>query len=165
MGSLSLRLANATLLPYDVVKYATDLDAHFNHAKTQVSSYYSDFAGFKASTAAISSLHTTANLVAKAFEQRLKNEQISKTKAEELNAMLLDLEKSFLYAEGMPYGDWYKSLYASSDPFSGYASWILPGIQYQIEIQNKEELSQWDSIYAKAIRDLDEKLVDILEEI
>ncbi|MFD0930980.1 M28 family peptidase [Psychroflexus salinarum] len=165
MGTLSLRLANATLLPYDVVKYATDLDAHFNHAEEQVSSFYSDFAGFKASTAAISSLHTSANLVAKAFEERLKNQKISRKKTKKLNALLLDLEKSFLYSDGMPYGDWYKSLYASSDPFSGYASWILPGLQYQIEMQNKEKLSKWDEIYAKAIRDLDQKLVDILEKI
>ncbi|MBZ9626477.1 M28 family peptidase [Psychroflexus sp. CAK1W] len=165
MGTLSLRLANATLLPYDVVKYATDLDAHFNHAEEQVRGFYSDFAGFKASTAAISSLEATANLVAKAFSEQLESQTISKKEAKALNAKLLALEKSFLYPEGMPYGDWYKSLYASSDPFSGYASWILPGIQYQIELQNRDKLAQWDDIYAKAIRDLDQKLVDILVEL
>lgn len=164
MGTLSLRLANATLLPYDVVKYATDLDMHFKNAEEQVRGFYSDFAGFKASTAAISSLEATANLVEKAFSERLESQTIRKKEAKQLNAKLLALEKSFLYAEGMPYGDWYKSLYASSDPFSGYASWILPGIQYQIEMQNQAKLAQWDDIYAKAIRNLDQKLVDILEE-
>ncbi len=148
-----------------MVKYATDLDMHFDDAEEQVRSFYSDFAGFKASTAAISSLQATANLVEKAFSERLESQTISKRKAKKLNAKLLALEKSFLYAEGMPYGDWYKSLYASSDPFSGYASWILPGIQYQIELQNKDNLSEWDERYAKAIRDLDQKLVDILEEL
>lgn len=165
IGTLSLRLANATLLPYDVVKYATDLEMHFDNAEEQVRSFYADFAGFKTSTSAISSLNATANLVAKALEERIKSQKISKKKAKQLNAMLLELEKSFLDPEGMPYGDWYKSLYASSDPFSGYASWILPGIQYQIETQNKDDLSQWDESYAKAITNLNQKLEAILEEL
>ncbi|MBZ9650986.1 M28 family peptidase [Psychroflexus sp. CCL10W] len=165
MGTLSLRLANATLLPYDVVKYATDLEMHFDNAEEQVRSFYADFAGFKTSTSVISSLNATANLVAKALEERIESQKISKKKAKQLNAMLLDLEKSFLDPEGMPYGDWYKSLYASSDPFSGYASWILPGLQYQIETQNKDDLSEWDERYAKAITNLNQKLEAILEEL
>ena len=63
----------------------------------------------------------------------------------------------------MPYGDWYKSLYASSDPFSGYASWILPGLQYQIEMENKDELKAWDLTYSQAILDLNGKMIEILE--
>ncbi|NEV93327.1 M28 family peptidase [Psychroflexus sp. YR1-1] len=165
MGTLSLRLANAAILPYDVVKYATDLDMHFKNAEKQVRGFYSDFAGFKASTSAISSLEATANLVAKAFEEQLQNGNLSKKKTKRLNAKLLALEKSFLYDEGMPYGDWYKSLYASSDPFSGYASWILPGLQYQIEMENKDKLSVWDERYADAISHLNAKLVDIMESL
>ena len=65
----------------------------------------------------------------------------------------------------MPYGDWYKSLYASSDPFSGYASWILPGIQYQIETEATQDLKMWDDQYAKAIKELDDKLKDMLESL
>lgn len=165
MGTLSLRLANATLLPYDVVKYATDLEMHFGNAEEQVRSFYSDFAGFKTSSSAISSLNATAKLVAKALVERIKTQKINKKKAKQLNVMLLALEKSFLDPEGMPYGDWYKSLYASSDPFSGYASWILPGIQYQIETQNKTDLTLWDERYAKAITNLIQKLEAILEEL
>lgn len=165
MGTLSLRLANSKFIPYDVVKYASDLKMHFSNAEEQVRSYYFDFAGFKASTTAISSLETTANLVAKALEEQLESRKVNKKKAKRLNAMLLDLEKSFLHPEGMPYGDWYKSLYASSDPFSGYASWILPGIQFQIELGKKEELSKWDERYAEAILSLNKKLDEILIEL
>jgi N-acetylated-alpha-linked acidic dipeptidase len=165
MGTLSLRLANARLLPYDVVKYATDLELHFDNAEAQVKGFYSDFAGFQASRSAISSLGDTANLVAKAFEEQLKSGNLSKKRTKRLNAKLIALEKSFLDPEGMPYGDWYKSLYASSDPFSGYASWILPGLQYQIEMKDKDQLSDWDQRYANAIKDLNAKLVDIMESL
>jgi N-acetylated-alpha-linked acidic dipeptidase len=163
MGTLSLRLANAKLIPYDVVKYATDLEMHVQNAEKQVKGFYADFAGFKASSSAISSLNESASLVAKALEEQLEKQKISKKKAKQLNAQLLALEKSFLNPEGMPYGDWYKSLYASSDPFSGYASWILPGLQYQIEMKQKEDLKAWDMTYAKAILDLNGKMIEILE--
>jgi len=165
MGTLSLRLANARLHPYDVVRYATDLEMHFDKATEQVKKFSSDFAGFKASTSAISSLGKTANLVAKAFEEQLQSGNLSKKRTKRLNAKLMALEKSFLDPEGMPYGDWYKSLYASSDPFSGYASWILPGLQYQIEMENKDQLSDWDQRYANAINNLNAKLVDIMESL
>ena len=49
-------------------------------------------------------------------------------------------------------------LNASSDPFSGYASWILPGIEYELAIQRTKKLKEWDTRYAKAITDLAQKM-------
>jgi hypothetical protein len=46
-----------------------------------------------------------------------------------VNETLLSLEQAFQYAEGMPFGDQYRSLYASPTPFNGYASWMLPGLR------------------------------------
>jgi N-acetylated-alpha-linked acidic dipeptidase len=165
MGILSLRLANAELIPYDIERYATDLELHFENATQQVKSFYSDFTGFTASSQAISSLKLSTTSVAKALEKLLSTGNISKRQKNQLNAQLLALEKSFLDPKGMPYGDWYKSLYASSDPFSGYASWILPGIQYQIETEATQDLKMWDDRYAKAIKELDDKLKGMLESL
>ena len=58
----------------------------------------------------------------------------------------------------MYFGSWYKSLYVSTDPFSGYASWILPGIKYEVESKSTERLEEWDTRYAKAILDLSKKV-------
>lgn len=58
----------------------------------------------------------------------------------------------------MPFGPWYLSLYASSDPYSGYASWILPAIEYQIANSKTENLEHWDEVYANAILDLNQKV-------
>jgi N-acetylated-alpha-linked acidic dipeptidase len=73
----------------------------------------------------------------------------------------MSLEKSFIDPKGMYFGNWYRSLYASSDPFSGYASWVLPGIQYEIEIKNTERLQEWDDRYSQAILDLKRKMDDL----
>jgi N-acetylated-alpha-linked acidic dipeptidase len=162
MGTLSLRLANATLLPYDVVKYATDLEMHFKNAEKQVLTLQNDFEGFINSNEAIAQLKTTARAVEELLEMQLQTNNLSKKDAKALNKKLIALEKNFLYAEGLPFGDWFKSLYVSSDPFSGYASWILPAIQYQIETKDMSKLPYWDDQYANAINALNMSLEDIL---
>ena len=61
------------------------------------------------------------------MSKKLKNKKLK-----DLNSQLINLEKSFIDQKGMYFGSWYKSLYAGTDPFSGYASWVLPGIEYEI---------------------------------
>jgi N-acetylated-alpha-linked acidic dipeptidase len=68
--------------------------------------------------------------------------------------------------KGMYFGDWYKSLYVSTDPFSGYASWVLPGIRYDIEINKLDRMAEWDTRYAVALTSLNskvEKLIGLLQ--
>jgi N-acetylated-alpha-linked acidic dipeptidase len=75
-----------------------------------------------------------------------------------INKDLMSLEKSFIDPKGMYFGNWYRSLYASSDPFSGYASWILPGIKYETEMKSNDRLNEWDDRYSAAINDLKSKI-------
>ncbi len=82
-----------------------------------------------------------------------------------LNKQLIALEKSFISEKGMYFGSWYKSLYSSSDPFNGYASWILPGLEYEIALNSSERLKEWDDRYTKAINSLNTKMRRLNEEI
>ena len=59
----------------------------------------------------------------------------------------------------MYFGSWYKSLYSSSDPFSGYASWILPGLEYEIALKSSERLEEWEQRYVNAMRSLNDKML------
>lgn len=158
MGTLSLRLANAQILPYDVVRYATDLNIHFENAHKQVKAYSPQFEGFKNCEMAINKLKISAEKLTLAIEKAIHNNSFKKRTLKTINKHLLELEKSFLINEGLPFGDWYKSLYVSSDPFSGYASWILPAIQYQIESKDESKLSYWDEKYAEVINNLTTKI-------
>ncbi len=65
----------------------------------------------------------------------------------------------------MYFGRWYQSLYASSDPFSGYAAWILPGLEYEIALQSTQRLEEWDQRYTAAILDLQRKMQNLIEEL
>jgi N-acetylated-alpha-linked acidic dipeptidase len=65
----------------------------------------------------------------------------------------------------MYFGAWYKSLYASSDHFSGYAAWILAGLEYEIALSKTDRLTQWDEVYSNSIYSLIDKMEKISTEL
>ena len=58
----------------------------------------------------------------------------------------------------MYFGAWYKSLYASSNHFGGYAAWILAGLEYEIALSKTDRLTQWDEVCSNAIYSLIDKM-------
>ncbi|ALM07561.1 glutamate carboxypeptidase [Sediminicola sp. YIK13] len=165
VGIMTLRLANAEIIPYDVKRYATDLKLHFEKATAGVKSFDTNFEGFDLVDSSLVKLEE----VAARFETRLttvlNNGSLSKNEINSINSKMLALEKSFIDSKGMYYGDWYKSLYASTDPFSGYASWMLPGIEYEISLKSSDRLEEWDMRYSKAIDNLSSKINVLISEL
>ena len=158
IGVLTLRMANAAVIPYDVPRYAKDLRGHFTQAVKNVKTIKPDFAAFDQVDAAIGKLEISSTTYQDALSKAMAGNKLKAKKVKKINAGLIDLEKSWIDPKGMYYGDWYKSLYVSNDPFSGYASWILPGIQYEVEIKSTERLEEWDSRYASSILNLSKKI-------
>jgi N-acetylated-alpha-linked acidic dipeptidase len=158
IGVLTLRMANATVIPYDIPRYAKDLRGHFTQAVKNVKTIKPDFTTFDQVDAAIGKLEISSTAYQTALTKAMAGNKLKAKKVKKINAGLIDLEKSWIDPKGMYYGDWYKSLYVSNDPFSGYASWILPGIQYEVEIKSTERLEEWDSRYASSILNLSQKI-------
>jgi N-acetylated-alpha-linked acidic dipeptidase len=98
------------------------------------------------------------NLIAKSKELMQKGKEIdskltTNTKnISKINEVILKLDQNWIHPDGMPYGKWYQSLYVSSDPYSGYASWILPGFMYSMENKKYDELKQWETKYLESIQ-------------
>ena len=157
-GLVAIRQANATVIPYDVPRYAQDLEGHFEQAMLNVQSIAPDFNGFGRVNTALAKLKSSSAAYQKALDAALREEKLDRKKLVVINQGLIGLEKSWIDPKGMYYGEWYKSLYVCNDPFSGYASWILPGIQYEVAIRNTSRLKEWDSRYAKAILDLSKRI-------
>jgi N-acetylated-alpha-linked acidic dipeptidase len=155
-GLMALRMANADVIPYAVSRYAADLKEHFVNAVKKVKSITADFKSFEKVDSALAQLEMNSAKLDEALGKFLAQENTSERKIKEINRQLIGLEKSFIDQRGMYYGSWYKSLYASTDPFSGYASWILPGIEYEVSLGSADRLAEWDLRYAAAI----EKLTD-----
>ncbi len=164
-GLMALTLANGTFVSYDVMRYAADLKLHFENATAKVLAIHPDFNGFSKVSEALPVLTEKGDALTVKMNAVLKNASLSKKKINRINALLIDLEKSFIYNEGMSFGSWYKSLYAASDPFSGYGAWILPALEYEIAIQQTEKLDHWDTIYAAAIESLSSKMEVLILEL
>ena len=81
-----------------------------------------------------------------------------------INKQMIALERFFLDEEGMAYGKWYQSLYASSDPYSGYASWMLPGFLYEASLQSTENLDKLEMRYRKAMENLAAAIEGLLKQ-
>ncbi|MDN3204560.1 M28 family peptidase [Algoriphagus sediminis] len=157
-GIMSLRLSNAEVIPYDIPRYATDLKSHVESSELVVKRVAEDFGKFDQVHAEIESLESKSEKFQSALNSALESGSLSSKEIGKLNKGLLALEKSWIDPKGMDFGTWYKSLYVSTDPFSGYASWILPGIRYEVETNNPGSLEEWDKKYADVIQDLGKKI-------
>ncbi|SDL54753.1 M28 family peptidase [Siphonobacter aquaeclarae] len=155
VGTMSLRLANADLLPYDLSRYAHDLAVHIKAAEKAIKAYAPSYSAEGLLTA-VADLKKSAEAAEAARQSFLANGQGAK--AAELNKIMLQLEQSFIDKKGMAFGSWYRSLYASSDPYSGYASWMLPGLLYEASIRSTANLPDLEKRYLAAIRSLSGKL-------
>lgn len=156
-GVLALRLANADVLPYSVERYARDLATHADTIEelAQDAGMSAELSGLRS---AIADLQTTATAYESARDGALLDEEFPDEELRALNTMLIGLEKAFVHEEGLQGRPWYRSLYASPDPFSGYASWMLPGLRYEIETDNEDQLAFWQTVYTEAVSELTDRV-------
>ena len=164
-GLMTLRMANADLIPYNLNRYSQDLKMHFENAVIKIKNFDKKFEGFKSTDKAIKKLDETSKILTLKIKSYLEDKNLSNKNLKKLNKQLIALEKSFISDEGMYFGSWYKSIYASSDPFSGYGAWILPGLEYEIALKSLDRLSEWDLRYANAINLLELKMKNLIQEV
>ena len=156
-GILALRFANADVLPYDVVRYATD-------TRTHVETLYEVAAqrGLKIDLSRLvestRELDEAAAALVAARERWLGSGEVDAARAEAVNRALIGLEKAWLNDRGLQGRPWSRSIYVSPDPFSGYASWMLPGLRYEIETDDRADLPGWERVYIGAVRNLAERM-------
>lgn len=156
-GMMALRLANADVIPYDISRYGTDLHTHFESLQKLTSAYDKSATPF--SFDALIKASDELKKLGAECEAALKIANEKNRKA--INTELLSLERQWIDKQGMPYGNWYRSLYASPDPFSGYASWMLPAFQYEAAIRSTANLKAYEQRHLDAINRLKAKIEGI----
>ena len=161
-GIMTLRLANSEVILYDIERYAKDLKIHFERVENKIKKYDANFKGFELSMKSILNLEDPSSELAKKIISTNSKKKISRKKIKAINKLMISLEKSFIDYKGMYYGNWYRSIYASSDPFSGYGAWILPGIEYEIALESSDKLSEWDERYSESINSLTKKIKNLI---
>jgi N-acetylated-alpha-linked acidic dipeptidase len=149
-GLLALRLANADLLPYDVTRYAIDTRTHVN-TLFEVADFRRIDVNLDRLVASTSALEEAASQLEMARTNRIAAGAVPSEDAEAINAEFIRLEKAWLDNRGLQDRPWSRSLYVSPDPFSGYASWMLPGLRYEIETDDPDDVPEWETRYVEAI--------------
>lgn len=163
---LTLRLANADVIPFEISRYATDLKTHLNTLENELKKAAPSLTNLlQYSQQSLNKLNKVALLCDQKIKKILNTDKLHQKKIDALNQRLKNLEKAFLYEEGMPFASWYKSLYVASDPYTGYSSWILPALKYCVNRADFSELKKWDKITAEAIDKLTEMIKKINKEL
>ena len=152
-GLLALRFANADILPFDVRRYATDTRTHVE-TLLEVAEAWSSNVDLSRLVESTRGLEDAALAFEEARSIRLADGPVDNEQASAINRALIGLEKAWLHDDGLQDRPWSRSLYVSPDPFSGYASWMLPGIRYEIETEDPAEVPEWEAKYVAAIENL-----------
>lgn len=156
-GVLALRFANADILPFDVGRYAMDTRTHVQ-TLMEVAEQRQVDVDLTALVGSTEGLERAAQGFEAARTLRLSQGSVPLAEASAINGALIGLEKAWLNDEGLQDRPWSRSLYVSPDPFSGYASWMLPGIRYEIETDDPEQVPEWEDKYIASIDDLTQRI-------
>ena len=126
---LALRLANADILPYDFGSYAKTV-AGFLDAVGEQPGVTTNL-DLSPARKAVIAWGEKAERFDQAVEAELQDGDLSPERLASVNNALLQVERQFLAAEGIPDRPWFKHvLYA---PRYTYAAMSLPGIQEAVE--------------------------------
>ena len=157
-GVAMLKLANDKTIPYSLSRYGQDSKVHFDALQKSLSQMpRSD------TTFSFTRLISMSEKLSKAGVECEKAISSSSGKNhDKINKILLSLEREWIDNEGNPFGSWYKSLYASSDPYSGYASWMMPAFRYELSKNSTDNLKKWEAKYIGVIERLMESFKTII---
>jgi N-acetylated-alpha-linked acidic dipeptidase len=149
-GMAMIKLANNNTIPYSLSMYGHDSKIHFESLQKRLVQMQRVDTTFSFNH--LISLADKLKTAGVECEKSLNN--ISGKNLDKINKMLLSLERQWIDKEGMPYGNWYKSLYASSDPYSGYASWMMPAFMYELSQNSTTNLKTWEEKYSMVMESL-----------
>jgi N-acetylated-alpha-linked acidic dipeptidase len=149
-GIVALRLASHDIIPFDLGRYATDLERHVTDLERVAGER-----GRARTFAALRSELKPLRAAAEGFEAAVARRGTRTPEAlARANAGLIQVERALVHEGGLPFGAWNRSVYASPDPWSGYAAWMLPGLRYQVETGSNAQVAEWERIYAERMRAL-----------
>jgi N-acetylated-alpha-linked acidic dipeptidase len=162
MGLMALRMANAQVLPFDLTRYGLDLKTHLSDVEKKIKAYAPEYSA-QTLTASAETILKNALAFHKRLEEKLAGKGLTPVQSGMVNKTLLQIERAFLDEKGMAYGAWYRSLYASSDPYSGYASWMLPGLQYEASLKSTANLPDLERRHLAAFNRLNNEIIKMLQ--
>jgi N-acetylated-alpha-linked acidic dipeptidase len=158
-GTILLRLANATILPFNFVDLADTMERYVEDIrKTKEKTKDAPEIDFAPVTEALGRLRAAGEAYQSALE-RLSNMSSKAIEAEpelaRLNKLLFSSERRLAYDEGLPQREWFRHQVYAPGLYTGYGVKTIPGIRESVEEESWEEAK----FYVKVVSDALEGLV------
>ena len=168
---LAARLADTPLLPLDPSMVGTETYRHLADLTARGRSNGLFAAGDQTVAPELKKLRAKARKVQQRGQQ-IRSELMRAFEAgalddsalDQINTLLLALDRTWLDEAGLQNRPWYGNLYAAPDEDSGYASWMLPALRWVIEHEDGLSLPAVEKRYLAVFARI-HKLLDKLEKL
>jgi N-acetylated-alpha-linked acidic dipeptidase len=140
-GTLTLRLADASILPFDFTRSAQTIAGYLNEIE-QLPRQGVDLRGLRTS---VEALRESAREYELALAQAISSGAIPQEqtqKARELNRLLYQSERRLISDRGLPRRSWFRHLIYAPGLYTGYGVKTLPGVREAIEQRNWDEAAR-----------------------
>ena len=144
LGLEALRIADADVLPYDYVAYASAIDSYIAAAKRKAQEANLSSLDFAPAQAAATRLAVAA--------QKAHLWQIAPSgDLARHNRTLRQAETALLSETGLPNRPWYRHTIYAPGEFTGYAAVVIPGVNEAIDAKSPELAAQQLAVLAQAL--------------
>jgi len=134
LGTLALRLADADIVPLEYEDYGRALEKYLGNLEGELKQGRSanrlQFAG--PATAAEQFTQTSKTLSEKLAETSLRG-LADPARLAAVNRDLLQVERDFLLADGLPGRSWFRHAFYAPGVYTGYAAVLLPGVREAVD--------------------------------
>ncbi len=162
------RLADAAVLPLDIERTAPEVLRHLRNLTRRgralglfkESERPIDLGLARAEAAALQ-YGERATELAQRVRAAGQDPELDATTRESLNETLMQLDRAWLAAEGLPDRPWFQNLFAAPDESSGYSSWMLPALRRAIEDLDVRALAREETRLLTVIARLNQGLDEL----
>jgi N-acetylated-alpha-linked acidic dipeptidase len=149
------RLADAPLLPLQFERYAQDMRQYIDALANRAIALdvKLDLGGLRKG---IEDFDRAAIDASRSLNAAIESGLLTGEPLAAINRRLIDMERAWIDDSGLPQHAWHRNLYATSDPFSGYASWPLPLLRWHVEAGDADQIARAVSRYEDVMRELAE---------
>jgi N-acetylated-alpha-linked acidic dipeptidase len=153
----SLRLAEAPLLPLDPLRWATDTERHLTAVNEKAEAAGLHFDGTEVEQSAKRYQRSAGDVYARLL-LAVSRDELGEGELEKANRILMKLSRNWLAKDGLTGRPWFRNLFGATDPFSGYAAWMLPELHWFVARENVSGLNSavesYVSVFARLERDI-----------
>ena len=163
VGTIILRLADSTVLPFQFVDYAETIGMYVEELEREArkldESQQLDFAPLRVSLKRLNKAAESYEVVLKELPEANASTLVArKDSLHALNKLLYRSERTLSYTAGLPKREWYKHLVYAPGFYTGYGVKTLPGIREGLEQNALDEVLTFLSVVSSSLGDLSDQI-------